>query len=104
LTLLAVCVGWLLFYAPSISVFGQWVVTMATPSTWGSLGKLPHEFGIGIVAAAVMFAFEWFNRNNEYGFALYPRQTPLRWVIYLLFVAAIVFGAPPSQDFVYFQF
>ena len=104
LTLLAVCLGWLLFYAPSISVFGQWFMAMIAPSTWGSLGKLPHEFGIGLGAAVAMFVFEWFNRNNEYGFAWYPRHVSLRWVIYLLFVAAIVFGAPPSQDFVYFQF
>ena len=104
LMLLAVCFGWLLFYSPSIAVFGHWLATMATPSTWGALGKLPHEFGIGLGASVALFVFEWFNRRNEYGFAWYPQQAPLRWILYLLFVASIVFGAPASQDFVYFQF
>lgn len=104
LTLLAIILGWLLFYAPSIATFGTWCRTMATPSSWGSLGHLPHEFGIGLGAAAAMFVFEWFNRREEYGFARYPSVRALRWVIYLAFVGALVFGAPASHDFVYFKF
>lgn len=104
LMLLAVCVGWLLFYAPSISVFGHWTGLMLSPSTWGSLGELPHEFGIGLGGTVALFVFEWFNRRREYGFAWYPPVVALRWIVYLLLVAAIVFGAPVTHDFVYFQF
>ena len=104
LTLFAIVVGWLLFYAPSVSTFATWCGTALTPATWGSLGRLPHEFGIGLGASAAMFAFEWLNRRQDYGFAIYPRWRVLRWAIYLAFVGALVFGAPASHDFVYFKF
>ena len=104
LTLLLIAFGWLLFYAPSVAVFGKWLVTMFTPSTWGTLGKMPHEFEIGLYSSAVLFVCEWFNRRQQYGFALYPPWRRLRWALYLLLVAAIVFCAPVTHDFVYFQF
>lgn len=104
LMLLFICFGWLLFYAPSITAYGQWLVTLFTPASWASLGKLPHELEIGVYSSLVLFACEGLNRHQEYGFALYPPWRVLRWAIYLLLVAAIVFCAPVTHDFVYFQF
>ena len=85
-------------------VFCRWLAQMVTPSSWLSLGKLPQEFGIGLAAAVVLFVCEWFNRRQEYGLAIYPRPAWSHWAIYLLLVVAIVFCAPVSHDFVYFQF
>ena len=102
--LLAVCAGWLLFYAPSIGTCAGWFAALATPSSWTVIADLPHEFGIGLGAAVFLFAAEFLNRRCEYGFARYPRLVALRWTLYLLLVAAIVLCAPASHDFVYFQF
>lgn len=104
LMLLAVGVGWLLFYAPSVEIFARWFMAMVTPSTWASLGKLPREFGTGLVTMTVLFVCEFFNRSREYGFAAYPRMAALRWLLYFVLFATIVFVAPVTHDFVYFQF
>lgn len=103
-TLLAIAFGWLLFYAPSIGVFGQWLAMIFNPATWHSIGDVPHELKVGAVSSAILFACEFLNRRHEYGFAIYPRYAALRWAIYLLITASIIFCAPVSHDFVYFQF
>lgn len=99
-----VVVGWAFFRAPDLQSAWMWLTGWTNFTSW----MLPIEFGdhfggtVGIIP--FFFLIEWFNRNEAFGCARLPSNVILRWVIYFLLVAGIVFGAPGSQSFVYYQF
>ena len=56
------------------------------------------------VAVAALLVVEWFNRREAFGCARLPRPAALRWGVYYLLLWLVVFYAPGSQTFIYFQF
>lgn len=97
-------VGWALFRAQSLGECASWLCGMFNPATFASMGRLPHEIGAAIGATAFMFAAEWLNRREQFGFARLPSRKWLRWAIYYAMIVAIACLAPGSETFVYFQF
>ena len=104
LTFLLAVIGWTFFRAQDMGECTRWLCHMANPASWGFVRDLPHELGAALAAVAVMFAAEWFNRREPFGFARYPRSTVPRWLLYFLVSGLIVFYTPGSQTFIYFQF
>ncbi len=103
-TFMLVMLGFVIFRAPDVQTLCVWFTKMVSVHTFALLKDMPHEASISMVAVAVMIVFEWINRCQQYGFAVYPRFAALRWLIYVVLVGLIIFYAPGSQSFIYFQF
>lgn len=97
-------VGLLVFRARSIGESVRWFGEILNPAKYGLIGEFPHEARVAGPMIALMLLCEWFNRREEFGFARYPAWTWARWLIYLALVILILFYAPGSQSFIYFQF
>ena len=103
-TLLLAMAGWLLFRATSLAEAGRWVADIFTFTGYALSETFPHAGRVVFPMIGVMFFCEWLNRREPFGFARYPRWTWLRWLMYFGVVTLIVFYAPGSQTFIYFQF
>lgn len=102
LTMLAVIVGWMFFFAPSISVALQWIKGMFVP-----IGCNIHGLGLGSCAlaflfGAIMLVVEYIGRRREV--IPFPKLAVIRWLCYSLIVVGIFWFYPVSNTFIYFQF
>jgi D-alanyl-lipoteichoic acid acyltransferase DltB (MBOAT superfamily) len=104
LTFFMATIGWAIFRARSASECFSWLVNMATPWRFASVGKMPREFGVALASILILLAVEWFNRRKEFGFERLPAKKWMRWGLYYAVLTAITCGAPGSETFVYFQF
>ena len=103
-TFLVALLGWPLFRAKNVGESLRWYGEMFNPCTFGALHGLPRELVVALLGAAAMFAVEWVARRCEHGLARLPRLRVLRWAIYYVILWLVVFYAPGSQTFIYFQF
>ena len=103
-TFLVVLLGWPLFRAKNVGESLRWYGEMFNPCTFGALHGLPRELVVALLGAVAMFAVEWVARRCEHGLARLPRLRVLRWAIYYVILWLVVFYAPGSQTFIYFQF
>lgn len=106
LTFVMVMFGWLFFRAPDITTAFCWLGNILNPMTWilKFPSKLPREFGLAIGTLVIMFVIEWINRRCEFGLARLPKNRYLRWLCYVVIAEFVLFGAPQSQSFLYFNF
>ena len=51
-----------------------------------------------------MFVVEWVARRGQHGLSRLPRLRLVRWAVYYALLWLVVFYAPGSQTFIYFQF
>ena len=103
-TFLLVMLGWPLFRAHGIGESLRWYGEMFNPCTFGALHGLPREIFTALLGAAVMFAVEWVARREQHGLSRMPRMRVARWALYYTLLWLVVFYAPGSQTFIYFQF
>ncbi|MBQ3748086.1 MAG: MBOAT family protein [Kiritimatiellae bacterium] len=104
LTFFMATIGWAIFRARSASECFSWLVNMATPWRFASVGKMPREFGVALASILIVLAVEWFNRRSQFGFERLPAKKWMRRGLYYAVLTAITCGAPGSETFVYFQF
>lgn len=104
LTFACAMAGWLLFRATSLAELARWAGDTLDFRGYAPLNDIPRSGVVAGWATAAMFVCEWINRRETFGFARYPRFAALRWAFYLVFVGLVVFFAPVSQTFIYFQF
>ena len=104
LTFFMATIGWAIFRAQSASECFSWLMNMATPWSFASVGKIPREFAFALASILILLSVEWFNRRKEFGFERLPAKKWMRWGLYYLVLIAITYGAPGSETFVYFQF
>lgn len=103
-TFLVVMFGWAFFRADSISQACGWLATAVAGFDW-RISPLVHKGApTAVVWAAVMLVCEWFNRDRPYGFAIYPKNTCLRYAVYFTIIILIFLNTSPRQTFIYFQF
>jgi D-alanyl-lipoteichoic acid acyltransferase DltB (MBOAT superfamily) len=103
-TFLLVMMGWTLFRARSAGEALRWYGEMFNPCTFALLHDLPRELPVALLGAAMMFAVEWVSRRGEHALARLPRRRVVRWAAYYALLWLVVFYAPGSQTFIYFQF
>ena len=103
-TFLLVMLAWPLFRATGAGEALRWYCEMFDPRTFGALHGLPRELAVALAGAGTMFAVEWVARRCQHGLARLPRQRVLRWAVYYALLWGVVFYAPGSQTFIYFQF
>ena len=103
-TFLLVLLGWVLFRARSAGEALRWYGEMFNPCTFGALHGLPREVVTALLGAAGMFAAEWAARRGQHALSRLPRMRLARWAAYYVLLWLVVFYAPGSQTFIYFQF
>ena len=100
--MLAVVVGWIVFFAPSIDVALFWLKYMFLPidlSIKGlGLGHCMEAFLFG----ALMFVVEWFGRNCEV--IQISSKRCVRLMFYVLVIFSILWFYPAPAKFIYFRF
>ena len=103
-TFLLAMAGWLVFRATSLAEAGRWFCDIANFASYGLVGDFPHAGRVAFPMIGLMFACEWLNRREQFGFARYPRWTALRWLLYFVLALLVFMYTPGSQTFIYFQF
>ena len=103
-TFLLVLLGWVLFRARSAGEALRWYGAMFNPCTFGALHGLPRELVTALLGAVGMFAAEWLARRGQHGLSRLPHLRFARWAAYYVLLWLVVFYAPGSQTFIYFQF
>ena len=103
-TFLVVMLGWAFFRGETVAQAWYWIREILlgfnlNPAPLSGKG-VPHA----IIWALIMLAVEWFNRNREYGFSIYPKQMFLRRAIYIGMIVLMILNVSPRQSFIYFQF
>jgi len=96
--------GWMLFRATSIPEAARWIVTLFDLASYGFDTHFPHAGRVAFPMVGLMFACEWLNRREQFGFARCPHRAWLRWILYFALVLLVFMYAPGSQTFIYFQF
>jgi D-alanyl-lipoteichoic acid acyltransferase DltB (MBOAT superfamily) len=103
-TFLLVLLGWVLFRARSAGEALRWYGAMFNPCTFGALHGLPRALATALLGAVGMFFAEWMARRGQHGLSRLPRLRLARWAVYYALLWLVVFYAPGSQTFIYFQF
>jgi len=65
-----------------------------------------YDIALMIFFILIMFVFEWFNRDKDYGlyFKENHKNPILRWSIYLFLIVLITLWPGKTENFIYFQF
>lgn len=109
LTFVLVTFGLIIFRAPSVSAFGDYLGGMCQFGTFRIIYRLftwPGTWPANLYIA-IMLVVEWLTRNEEHSFAIHNLSIN-RWVrrvIYII-IALVIFwcGRFDSNQFIYFQF
>lgn len=103
-TFVLVALGWIIFRAQSLPEAGAWLGAIFDFTSYRAGIDLSHAGRVAFPMIGLLFASEWFNRREEFGFARQPHWACLRWLLYFAVVLLIFMYAPGSQTFIYFQF
>ena len=103
-TFVVIVFGWAFFRAETIQQAWFWLREIVVGFDFSVAPLLTLGAPHAILWAGVMMLAEWFNRDRDYGFAIYPRHGWLRYAVYLAFVLVIFLNLSPRQTFIYFQF
>lgn len=104
-TFSVVMFAWAFFRADTVGQAVGWIDDIFTNchhSTGGQLSKCGAIQAIGW--SVFMFVVEWFNRQQRYGFSIYPKRYWLRYPLYIALLLIIFLNVSPRQTFIYFQF
>ncbi len=105
ITFSLVVFGWIIFRAPNITAFGEYVNAMfnssllTMPYTINPTYILPMPFIL-----MVLLCMEWYNRKRTHGLDIAHWPIAIRWSCYLFVGAFILLFAGDIQTFIYFQF
>lgn len=105
ITFLLVVFGWIIFRAPNITAFGEYVNAMfnssllTMPYTINPTYILPMPFIL-----ILLLCMEWYNRERVHGLDIAHWPIAIRWCCYLLVGAFVLLFAGDIQTFIYFQF
>ena len=92
-TFVLVCFGWLLFRAENVATVGTILTHIVGQK---DLSFMRYSKSI-VFFVALMLAAEWWHLP-------WPRQRWMRWAVYYLFIALMLWKATASTQFIYFQF
>ncbi len=96
-------IAWVFFRSPTMGSAIQFLKRMFSLTLW----KQPEIFPVTvIVLVAILLSAEWIQREKHHAldFRCIPMPAVLRWCIYMVSIAIIVFYGGTQQEFIYFQF
>jgi len=105
ITFLLVVFGWIIFRAPNITAFGEYVNAMFN----SSLLTMPYTISPTYIfpmpfILILLLCMEWYNRERVHGLDIAHWPIAIRWCCYLLVGAFVLLFAGDIQTFIYFQF
>jgi len=103
LTFLLVLIGWIFFRAENIDHALLFIGRLFDRSMFTVPGTL-YAARVGLAAAALMLAVEWYHRDRQHGLQLSMKSRPLRWTVYFALIFAIWLFGGSQATFIYFQF
>ena len=101
-TFLLVVLGWAFFRAPNIHTACFWIEKMLLDHTFMLKGVGFGALKGSIIPVMILLVLEVCNFSTDT--PKLPRSRVLRWLIYYLTAAAIIYFRAPAQRFIYFQF
>ncbi len=103
-TFLLVMVGWVIFRADNIHHAWYYISKMFTDFSFTP----PLQGKKALMWVILMLVIEWCQRNRNHTFSFSTNSLlkfkSVRWGIYYLFIAIILFFSGAQSDFIYFQF
>lgn len=104
LTFFIVVIGWSFFRAETVSQAFNWIQLIITGFDF-SLAPLSHQGAPhAILWSSIMMIVEWLNRRCGFGCAIFPSNSALRYMCYVIMVLVMAANLSPRQAFIYFQF
>ncbi len=103
-TFALVVIGWIIFRASGIPSLHHYLQGMCDVSIFsipqaGSTKRIPV-----VICIIVMLIVEWIQRDKEHGLQLNIKRWYIRYAIYIVVVAAIIYFYADAVTFIYFQF
>ena len=106
-TFAIVTFGWILFRAPDLALFGEYVHHLLTAGGWTDLSTLTAGKA-ALCWSVALLAVEWLQRDRAHGLDLPAhgllRSRAVRWGLYYGLLLLIYFFHGQQQTFIYFQF
>ena len=105
-TFFFVVLGWIIFRAETIMQAWEILRQMGSHSLWtmsyiGSRSTIIFT----VFAIVMMMAVEWIQRNEQHGLALASLHSrTMRYAVYLLLIAMMLWNTGSGTEFIYFQF
>ncbi len=105
-TFFLVVLGWIIFRAETVSQSWEILRQMCSHSLWtmpyiGSRSMII----VTVFAIAFMMLVEWVQRNEQHGLALSSLcSRTMRYAVYLLLIAMMLWNTGSGAEFIYFQF
>jgi D-alanyl-lipoteichoic acid acyltransferase DltB (MBOAT superfamily) len=113
-TFILVLLAWVFFRATSITTAINWILTMLCLNgdfilRGDGLVMFRKLVGLSLAAKLTMgifflFAMEWANRSQQHALARCPKNTIIRYSLYLSLSVVILLSRGGQQTFIYFQF
>lgn len=96
-------IAWVFFRAESMEHAVAYIAGIFTPSLFSTPEVLAKTVVLGV---AVLTAVEWVQRDKQHGLQLdgVALPTAVRWALYYLIAASIIWLGGQQQQFIYFQF
>lgn len=104
LTFVLVVIGWIFFRAPSLPIAFDYLSSIFSSTIFTLPTQKVTTLTILIV---ILFVVEWLQREKKFAlerFEDFIKFRPIRWVLYILLVLAIIRFGGKSETFIYFQF
>lgn len=101
-TFLLVCLGWIIFRAPSIGDALMFIKGLFSISLFALPEIIPF---VTLLLVFMMLVIEWISRKSSYEFDIsWIKKRWIRWCLYYIIIFIIFFYAVESKPFIYFQF
>tara|TARA_R110002050_G_scaffold2220_5_gene13381 strand:+ start:9744 stop:11204 length:1461 start_codon:yes stop_codon:yes gene_type:complete len=111
LTFSLTVLAWIFFRAENIEHAFSYLSTIFSSTLFSvphftDSGRIQYESLITIFSVIIFMIIEWIGREEQFAFAKVQKIPSkwLRWIIYILFMMAIIVLSGQSQEFIYFQF
>ena len=103
-TFIVVMLGWAFFRADTVTQACHWLYNIICGFDFSIAPLLRKGAPHALLWTVVMLICEWFNRRHEYGFAIYPSNAWLRYLVYFAMLFTTLLNISQRQTFIYFQF
>ncbi len=104
-----ICLGWVLFRAPSLAdawlIFRRMATESASLGAWQSLWETMVGGKVALIGLLIFIGLEWSRRTHLHPLVFLGPSRSLRWALYTLAVLVVCqLAAATGREFIYFQF
>lgn len=106
LVFVLVCVGWIIFRAPSIADAWRFVQSMCTSSLISGPYLINRGYYVPtFLCIMLMLSMEWLHRNKKHGLDISDKHSHVvKFGVYILLLVLMFWFGAEAETFIYFQF